>query len=65
MKEYEYLPTESGGLIRKATVNLLPHELEFVKETEEIRYRDNPDKALLSAAVKKLFEKNKTEGTVQ
>ena len=66
MEEYAYLPIPYGGIgpnrvgfIRKATKNLLPHELEFLKETKGIRVTTLSEQAILSAAVNKLFEANK------
>lgn len=66
MKEFAYLPTPSGGIgpnrvgfIRKAIKNMLPHELEFLKETEGMQHDPHYDKAKLTVAVEKLFAANK------
>lgn len=67
MEEYAYLPIPYGGIgsnrvgfIRKAVKNLLPHELEFIKETKGMRITTLSEQAILSAAVNKLFAANKT-----
>lgn len=66
MEEFAYLPLPSGGIgpnhvgfIRKAIKNMLPHELEFLKETEGMQHDPHYDKEKLAAAVNKLFTANK------
>ena len=67
MKEFAYLPMPSGGIepnhvgfIRKAIKNMLPHELEFLKETEGMQHDPLYDKEKLAVAIHKLFAANKT-----
>lgn len=67
MEEFAYLPIPYGGIgpnrvgfIRKAVKNLLPHELEFLKETKGMQVTNLSEQAILSAAVSKLFAANKT-----
>jgi len=66
MEEFAYLPLPSGGIgpnhvgfIRKAIKNMLPHELEFLKETEGMQHDPHYDKEKLTMAVNKLFAANK------
>ena len=66
MEEYDYLPLPSGGIdpnrfgfIRKATKDMLPHELEFLKEIEGMHHNINFDQTKLDNAVSKLFAANK------
>jgi hypothetical protein len=66
VKEFAYLPTEDDGsgrrgFVRKATKNMSPAELEFTREIEVIEQDGNYDPVLLTAAVNKLFRRNKEE----
>ena len=66
MEEYAYLPIPYGGIgptrvgfIRKAIKNMLPHELEFLKETEGMQHDPHFNKEKLTTAANKLFAANK------
>ena len=66
MEEYAYLPVPSGGIgsnsfgfIRKATKDMLPYELEFLKEIEGMHHNINFDQIKLSNALSKLFAASK------